>query len=207
MTTFQRNLFITFAIVFVASTILKPYPLSWLLKLVPIALLIHFSWGKVTQTYEKWFIAGLVFSMLGDFFLDYDRVHWFVFGLGAFLFAHLCYIRCLFPLSFHRWPWISLYALFGLIIFLLLRNHLGELFIPVLIYMSVLLVMGISTLLSDKSNPWLLLGGICFVFSDALIGLDKFYLEIPYASIWIMLSYYLAQFSLMKGIFQLKEKT
>jgi alkenylglycerophosphocholine/alkenylglycerophosphoethanolamine hydrolase len=208
MTKLQLNLFLIFACAFIATTFFKPYPLSWALKLFPILVLIHFSWQQLFFTQEtthKLFIAGLIFSGFGDFFLDYDRVNWFVFGLSSFLIAHLFYLFSLKPLVLKRMPIVVLYCLYGLGMFSLIYAGLGELFIPVLIYMTVLLLMGIVTLLSKKSNTWLIIGGISFIISDSLIGLDKFYLEIPYASFWIMITYYFAQFSLVKGMFEQKQ--
>ena len=209
MTKLQLNLFIIFAGVFIASTFFNPYPLSWILKLLPIFVLIHFSWQQLLLTRKsthKLFILGLIFSGLGDFLLDYDRVNWFVFGLGSFLVAHLFYIFSLKPFTLKRVPIIVLYCLYGTGMFSFIYAGLGELFIPVLIYMTVLLLMGIATLLSHKSNTWLIIGGISFILSDSLIGLDKFYLEIPYASFWIMTTYYFAQFSLVKGMFEQKQR-
>ena len=208
MTKSQLNLFLFFASVFIASTFLTPYPFSWVLKFLPILVLLHYSWQQLSLTREsahKLFVAGLAFSALGDFFLDYDRVNWFVFGLGSFLVAHLFYIFSLKPVVLKRVPIILLYCLYGMGMFSLIYSGLGELFIPVLVYMTVLLLMGITTLLSQKSNTWLIIGGISFIVSDSLIGLDKFYYEIPFASFWIMTAYYLAQFSLVKGMFEQRQ--
>jgi uncharacterized membrane protein YhhN len=197
---------------FVLFTFIKPYPFSWLMKVMPIIILLHFSWQNHTDsksTRHMLFIAGLAFSACGDFFLDYDRVNWFVFGLGSFLIAHLFYIFSLKPLRNvniikNLLPIVAVYCLYGISMFSLIFSGLGELFIPVLIYMTVLLVMGIFTLLSTKSNAWLVVGGISFIASDSLLGINKFYQPIPYASVWIMISYYFAQFSLVKGMFEQK---
>ena len=210
MTKLQLNLFIIFAGVFIASTFFESYPLSWMLKLLPIIVLLHFSWTRTCKTEEpghKLFIVGLAFSAFGDFFLGYDPVNWFVMGLGSFLVAHLFYIFSLKPIlpkvaAIKRLPIIALYCLYGVCMFSFIYAGLGELFIPVFVYMTVLLLMGITTLLSQKSNQWLIIGGLSFILSDSLIGLDKFYQEIPYAGAWIMSTYYLAQFSLVKGLFE-----
>jgi len=208
MTKTQQNVFLAFACAFIVSTFFTPFPFSWVLKLLPIVVLIQFSWQQMSLTREsahKLFIVGLVFSALGDFLLDYDRINWFIFGLGSFLVAHLFYIFSLKPFTLKRLPIIGLYCLYGVGMFSLIYGGLGYLFIPVLVYMTVLLLMGITTLLSQKSNTWLIIGGISFIISDSLIGLNKFYLEIPYASFWIMATYYLAQFSLVKGMFEQKQ--
>lgn len=210
MTKLQLNLFLIFACAFVASTFFESYPLSWMLKLLPIIVLLHFSWKRIRVTKEpahKLFIVGLAFSAFGDFYLGYDPVNWFVLGLGSFLVAHLFYIFSLKPILpkaeiIKRLPVIVLYCIYGVGMFSFIYAGLRELFIPVFVYMTVLLLMGITTLLSQKSNKWLIIGGISFILSDSLIGLDKFYHEIPYVSAWIMSTYYLAQFSLVKGLFE-----
>ena len=201
MTKHQGYLFFTFALIFIVSTFLKPYPLSWIIKTLPIVILIAYSLTRIKTIDDKWFVAGLFFSLFGDILLDVDRDKLFVFGLGSFLFAHLCYIRSLLPLTLFRWSNTLTYVLLGVVMFYLLGDKLGELFIPVLVYMVVLLMMGISTLLSKKSNKWLIIGGGCFALSDGLIGLNKFYIDIPNESFWIMLSYYFAQYALVKGMF------
>jgi len=204
----QQNLFLVFASLFIFSTLLPPFPFSWALKLLPIVILLHFTWQQLLLTREnahKIFLLGLVFSAFGDFFLDYDRVNWFIFGLGSFLVAHLFYIFSLMPIALKRVPIILIYCLYGIGMFSFIYGGLAELFIPVLVYMTVLLLMGITTLISKKSNAWLIIGGISFIISDSLIGLNQFYQEIPNASFWIMTCYYFSQFSLVKGMFEQKQ--
>lgn len=210
MTRSHLTLFLIFTSIYLTSIFFQPYPLSWILKLLPIMVLLHFSWERISETKEpshKLFIIGLFFSAFGDFFLGYDHVNWFVFGLGSFLVAHIFYILSLRPFlekvaAIKRLPIVTLYCLYGVSMFSLIYGGLGELFIPVFVYMTVLLVMGVTTLLSQKSNKWLIIGGISFILSDSLIGLDKFYQKIPFASLLIMSTYYLAQFALVKGLFE-----
>ncbi|GHB57567.1 hypothetical protein GCM10008107_03090 [Psychrosphaera saromensis] len=81
-----------------------------------------------------------------------------------------------------------------------MANKLNELFIPVFVYILVLLAMAVGTLLSSKSNKWMVIGGVFFVVSDSLIGLTKFYIEIPQSQLWIMITYYAAQYCLVNGL-------
>jgi len=94
--------------------------------------------------------------------------------------------------------------LYGVIMLALLSDGLGELFIPVIAYMSILLLMALATVFSEKSNAWLVVGGISFVVSDSLIGFDKFYMPIDNVSFAIMITYYFAQFALLKGMLKAK---
>lgn len=202
----QTRLFCFTSLVFILSIFVKPYPMSWLVKLVPMVLLIAIAISQLKDKTDKVFITGLIFSAFGDFFLDYDRLNWFIFGLGSFFIAHVCYLIALKPLEKKKLPFVSLYGVYGIAMFSLIAGGLGELFIPVLAYMSILLIMAIVTLVSKRSNNWLMLGGLSFVFSDSLIGIDKFYQPIPYAPILIMMTYYFAQYALLRGFIASEDK-
>lgn len=200
------RLYLVCAVVFIASTLVKPYAFSWLVKLLPMAILIIYTFIKRDGRNDRLFLIGLLFSACGDFFLDYDRTNWFIFGLASFFIAHVFYLLTLWPLCKEKSRFVLFYIVYGVGIFSLIAGGLGELFVPVLFYMLVLLLMGLATLLSTKSNPWLIAGGILFIFSDSLIGIDKFYLPIAHASVWIMFTYYAAQFSLVKGLICARNK-
>ena len=203
--------FITLAISFILSTLLKPYPFSWAVKMLPIFLLIAITWQHSKQlivqqkpTSVRFFIFGLLLSSCGDFLLDYNQQDWFIFGLAAFFIAHLCYLISLKPFNnvyiADKKPLILItYIGFGALMFMLFINGLAELFIPVLAYMIVLLLMALATVFSHRSNLWLVLGGISFVLSDSLIGFDKFNSAIVQNQLWVMATYYFAQFALVKG--------
>jgi len=193
--------FIFFAVLFIASTFLKPYPFSWLVKIIPMAILIVTTFHLMESKSERLFLMGLVFSTGGDFFLDYDRVNWFVYGLGSFLVAHLFYMLALRPIEQKNSLAVIAYAIYGLIVIYIIFPGLGGLIIPVLAYMTVLMMMGIFTLISTKSNRWLVIGGISFIISDSIIGINQFYTSIPNSHLLVMPTYYFAQFCLVKGMF------
>jgi len=206
-------LFVILAANFALSTLIKPYPLSWAVKLLPMLLLIGVAWQSLKgQSLDgKFFIVGLVFSACGDFILDYDRGNWFIFGLGAFFIAHLFYLASLKPyiktLNQAKFN-IALvaYLIYGALMLTVLADGLGNLFIPVVAYMSILLLMALATVFSEKSNTWLVMGGISFVLSDSLIGFDKFYMPIENVHLAIMVSYYFAQFALLIGFLKAKKQ-
>lgn len=202
----QILLFFSCSLLFIFSIALKPYPFSWLVKLLPIMVLIFVAITQLDCAKKKLIILGLVCSAAGDFFLDYDRVNFFMLGLGAFFIAHLNYLAALYPLKNQKKALTIVYSLYGVAMFSLISGGLGELFVPVLAYMAILLLMAVFTLLSVKSNKWLMLGGLSFVLSDSLIGIDKFYQSIVGAHYLIMLSYYFAQFALLKGFLLAQQK-
>jgi hypothetical protein len=57
-------------------------------------------------------------------------------------------------------------------------------------------------ILASGLNRWGMIGGLCFVFSDTLLGMHRFY-RLPAADLMdllIMLSYLLAEALLVRGV-------
>lgn len=82
---------------------------------------------------------------------------------------------------------------------------LGEMKIPVMVYASVIVVMTITALLrygytSIQSFSLVFGGAIMFMISDSLLAVNKFLNPFAYAGFWIMATYCLAQFLIVKGI-------
>ncbi len=195
-------LFFLLAGIFIFSTYTQTYPLSGLIKISPIIVLAIVSFQKISSGFPKLFIIGLLFSMIGDFILDYDRQGAFIYGLAAFFIAHVFYIS-----SLGRWGfagkqlWIAgLILILSAVAITLIFPNLENLLISVLAYMVILLLMGLSTIFSQKTNSWLIIGGLSFLISDSIIGLDKFYTPIIFSHLLIMLTYYFAQYALVRGL-------
>jgi uncharacterized membrane protein YhhN len=152
---------------------------------------------------QRYVIIALGFSMLGDVILAVDGRQWFVYGLAAFLLGHLAYIKALWPfqpiVKSRLWQLCLGYFCFAAVVMALMAANLGAMFIPVSIYMTVILLMSLSTWHSRLSNPWLIAGGLLFIISDATIGLNRFYTPIPLSGELIMSTYYAAQYALIRG--------
>jgi uncharacterized membrane protein YhhN len=79
---------------------------------------------------------------------------------------------------------------------------LGDLKLPVTIYVGAISLMVLSALHFGNQQPgrlWLVLGASCFMLSDALLAINKFAAPIPLAGFWIMLTYGTAQYGLVRG--------
>jgi len=90
-------------------------------------------------------------------------------------------------------------------LFYFLKDGLGDLFIPVIIYMLVILMMVTTAFLREGSvtkNSYILvfLGAAFFITSDSLLALNKFYNPLPLSGIWIMTTYAIAQFLIVLGL-------
>lgn len=199
-------LFLIFSIIYCTLSFFShSMPLEWAIKILPILLLLLVSIAQFKNAPDgklKLFIIGLLFCMGGDIFLAVDRENLFVFGLGSFLIGHLFYISAMLPITKKNGLGLLGLLIYGVAMMSILIPNLAALFVPVVIYMLVLLLMTAACMTSTKSNIALVAGGISFTISDSLIGIDKFYCEIPHAGLWIMITYYLAQFCLTYGFLQ-----
>jgi len=113
----------------------------------------------------------------------------------------LCYFRGLeIVFSF------VLVYLFGMLS--LLIPSLGDLKFPVGIYAMTISLLLIETLKGCfnwrvQSKYRVQIGAFFFVTSDSILAINKFYTTIPNASFWIMITYLIAQFCIVKGILKM----
>ena len=183
-----------------------------------LILLVYFLSSQVYRSgiMSRLVIAALLFSWIGDVLLMLQgRIQeLFIFGLMAFLAAHVCYIfayrhaRDKKPdkdySAFIRGR--SIFLVFvGLALIYMLYPGLEAMLVPVIVYTIVLIAMGISAVnrrgkTSDKSFIMVYSGALLFILSDAMIGIDKFLNPIFHARLLIMATYISAQFLIVKGI-------
>jgi uncharacterized membrane protein YhhN len=162
----------------------------------------------------KSILSALVFSWIGDILLMWS--HLFVYGLGAFLMAHVCYIigfkiaqrklgtavQVNFVKSFFYNLPIYLAAAF---IYYLIHPNLGSMRIPVIAYMVVIVTM-VATARErfkkcNQSSFWqVFIGAIFFFISDGAIAISRFFNEFAESGILIMGTYAIAQLLIVMGI-------
>lgn len=202
-------LFVALATIYTISSPYAPYPFSPLLKVSPILILLYLASQNLQSKMRLLCISALSFSALGDVLLALEFENSFIAGLSAFLIAHIFYIVILghYVNSSHKPLKLLACALMLLFLFLI-----GNLVLPndstfrtaVLIYMGAITVMCWMGICSGQRGRWIqIVGGVIFAVSDSIIAWDAFRTSVPYASIWIMATYYLAQAMLIYGICQL----
>lgn len=174
----------------------------WLLKSAAALTLIGLSLvraGGGFDAYRRLVVGGLVLSFAGDvlLMLPQDR---FVFGLGAFLLAHVCYIGAFTrDGGFTSSPATAIpLAALGSIVMALLWPALGDLRAPVVMYVVVILTMAWQALERSRTGAhdgawWAAVGAVFFVASDAALGIGRF--RGPYAAspLLVLGAYYVAQ--------------
>ncbi|HMC02367.1 MAG TPA: lysoplasmalogenase [Flavobacteriaceae bacterium] len=164
----------------------------------------------LTSKTKRLMLLALLFSLIGDILLMFvnQSAGFFIFGLIAFLIAHIMYI-----LVFEKTrnkskkPYfiIAILTTYALIIFYFLSAGLGDMLIPVIIYMSVILTMATMAFLrqgsvSNMSYNLVFFGAILFLISDSLLALNKFYSPFSFADISIIFTYGLAQLFIVLGV-------
>ncbi|HYV94758.1 MAG TPA: lysoplasmalogenase [Chitinophagales bacterium] len=187
--------------------------------LMPALMVVFYRLTRRRETAQlKFVFAALAFSWVGDVSLMFQQSNssFFLIGLICFLLAHVAYIiafihdgrslkdrdRSLLA----RKPWIILFFIaYAIVIFFVVRNGLGNMLLPVLVYMSIILLMGMSALnrfgkIYLRSFNEVFCGALLFIMSDSLLAINKFSVAIPSASFLIMLTYVAAQYFIVKGM-------
>ena len=175
----------------------------------PLALLVLMvaAWQSSAGILgRKWLMLALALSLLGDVLLMGEGL--FVPGLVAFLLAHLSYLQ----LFRQDAPWlrcrraVAVCISAAAVIFVGLdQNGLPtELRVPVAAYVLVIATMaaqawGRAKHLYSASSLWVAWGSLSFMLSDTLLAFDKFVSPLPYAGLWVLATYYLAQGLIVRG--------
>lgn len=157
-----------------------------------------------------WYVLGMFFCFVGDVLLMFNGSNFFMFGLSAFLLAHVVYIKV--SSSFLQkdltvkmisssFPFVFFFA----ILMYLIYPNLGEMLFPVVVYGITISTFGAVAFLNYRSkksieNLWLFVGAFFFILSDSLIAVNKFYEPNEIYGVSIMVTYILAQFLICKAM-------
>lgn len=198
-------LFVDAAALATASGALGLSGLHVVFKPLALAILIVFAVTRARTSampgrFALLLIAGLAASLAGDVLLMWPSL--FVPGLVAFLLAHLAYIALfaegvgLFPRPRALAATLAIGAL--MYAFLWWGGLPAGLRIPVGVYVMVIACMaaqalGRAAVLGDACARQVALGACLFMVSDALLATNRFVQPLPVASLWVLASYYAAQ--------------
>jgi len=157
---------------------------------------------------RRWLVPALLLSALGDFFL---AIPWwrsaFVFGLGGFLLAHLCYLGALVPLRGNTSrprvavAGVVIIACVGMLVRFWPKLAADGLTIPVTVYIAVLGAMVCSALIARLPTPWTAVGAVLFAVSDGMIGIGQFVLGSQALELPIWWVYAASQVLITAGFF------
>lgn len=167
-----------------------------------------------TTLLAKSILGALIFSLIGDILLLWD--HLFIYGIGAFLISHVCYIigfkiaqkptESILNVNFIKTFFINLPIYFiAAFVFYMINPNLGVLKIPVIVY--IIVIVSMLTMARERygkcnsASFWqVFIGASLFFISDGLLALNKFYQSIPDANLMIMGTYAIAQLMIVMGV-------
>ncbi len=147
----------------------------------------------------KLLVAGLVLATVGDVGLEFDAT--FLVGMVGFFAMQVCYVIGF--LGMGAWPNVRRrpsvavgYLVFWIGANLALGPRLGDLQVPIAVYSLALCVMAAVAAGVDRRIG---VGGLLFLISDMLIGLDLADLSFPGRGLVVMLTYLAAQYLIATG--------
>ncbi|MEJ8811813.1 lysoplasmalogenase family protein [Variovorax ureilyticus] len=210
--TVAEVLFIDAAALATASGALGLGALHGVFKPLALAVLIGFALTRhrgpeVPGRFVRLLIAGLVASLAGDVLLMWPQ--FFVPGLVCFLLAHLAYIGLfaegvgLFPRPNALAATLGIGA--AMYAFLWWGGLPGGLRIPVGLYVVVIACMaaqaiGRAAVTGDRASLEVAAGACFFMLSDSLLATNRFVLPLPVASLWVLATYYAAQWLIAANV-------
>jgi uncharacterized membrane protein YhhN len=183
------------AIVYVVGLAAHRPDLRLAAKPVPALALAAIVLAARRDAYGAALAAGLVLSAFGDILLEVRGR--FVAGLGTFLCAHVAYTAA-FLRDERRWRGGRAvpFAVWLLAAFAWIRPGLGDMTIPVVVYMCAIgtMLWRVAARVGDHPGATAALtGAILFGLSDTLIAIDRFRAPIPGAPYAIILLYWAGQ--------------
>lgn len=185
---------------------------SLILAFKPLILLsLIYLYIVTVKRRNKWYILALFFCLLGDVLLLYkgEKIY-FITGLISFLTAHILFIKIVLgrikKVSLKKVinTFIPFFIIVGLL-FLVIRNSLGEMQFPVLFYgLIISLFVTVSLIANEQRRSRksinMLAGAIVFMISDSILAINKFYYSAAIFEILVMSTYILAQYLIYRSM-------
>ncbi|HET7899933.1 MAG TPA: lysoplasmalogenase [Candidatus Nanopelagicales bacterium] len=171
--------------------------------LTPVLLALLILWVLLARGRRapRLLLAGMMFAWLGDLALDGPGDLRFILGIALFLVMQVCYsmgfvgLGALGRLRRRIWLPIGAAALWlGLNI--VLGPMLGDMRWPLAVYSAALVTMAT---LSLGVSPRVGTGGVLFLVSDLLIGLDAAGIDVPLRHVLVIGTYAAAQLLIVTG--------
>ena len=197
--------------------------LNFVFKPAATLVVIAHAWrrGAGMARQRRWVLVGLVCSLAGDVALLWPQ-QGFLPGLVSFLMAHLAYLVAFTRstrLAARPLPFVAYALVAGVILWRLWPGVPAALQAPVVAYVVCLAAMAAQAAVvwrcgaqdgaglahggakgdavlahgGAQRDAVLALGGALFMASDTLLAINKFATALPLASLWILATYWGAQ--------------
>lgn len=173
------------------------------------------------KEYQNWILVAFTYSLLGDVLIMGQGINdvFFIGGMVAFFIAQISFI-----VYFHRSAggWLGrntatkvlqvLVILYATGLYLLLLPQLGDFWIVILLYQTIMALMGVVALgrygrVNYEAYMYSVVGAFGLLLANSVFAYTKF---IPFqelnelSSSLITLSYFFAQYMMLKGFIALR---
>ncbi len=215
------NILLVLALVFAALESLALFKglkkLEWVAK--PGVMLCLFVWLYLNtglQGLTLWFGIGILFSLAGDVLLMISLDRMFIFGLVAFLLAHVFYLVGFQNELMEVNAWsvlLSVILAVGAvrvmrrIVSAIRAKGQNRLVVPVIVYSTVITVMLYAAMTTISNPAWstastflVSVGAFLFYISDLILAWNKFVSPIKNGRMLNIGLYHLGQIGLIAGI-------
>lgn len=171
---------------------MSPRPASALRSLFKTASVALLAVTAVLSGAPVLLSLALALCALGDALLSRETDSTFMAGIGAFAAGHLAYIALFlsYPASDtalilgkpgYFWSLVIL----GIVAATLLAPRAGDLKVPVLCYIPIILGMGLTVLAVPEAGAlrWALPAALAFIASDLILATEKFLLPVDHPAL------------------------
>jgi uncharacterized membrane protein YhhN len=185
----------------------------------PAVMICLFVWLYLStglQGVTFWFGMGILFSLAGDVLLMISLDRMFMYGLIAFLFAHLSYLAGFQNelMKLNGWSVILIVILFSSALRTIRRivssmraKGQTRLVYPVIFY-SIVITMVLYAAMTTIINPewktsaslFVSVGAFLFYLSDVILAWNKFVTPVKNGRILNIAAYHLGQIGLIAGV-------
>ncbi|MBE7439635.1 MAG: lysoplasmalogenase [Spirochaetales bacterium] len=176
-------------------------------KALPIWLLAALVWkARLSDAVRRAMTLALICGSMGDILLSLPVAGMFIPGLVAFLIGHILYGYAFFQLRSFSALGVAGSALiigFAVTMGILIAPRLpAGLIAPVLLYIAAIAAMGVQASFK-KGSHLSTAGAVLFLVSDSLIAINRFVEPVMYSTLFIMVTYYPAQYLLSRSVLEI----
>ncbi|WP_425083350.1 lysoplasmalogenase [Ruegeria profundi] len=164
---------------------LSPRPASVLRTVLKTASVAVLALVALLSGGATLLVVALGLCAIGDALLSRESDTTFMAGIGAFAAGHIAYIALFltypgsnFDLILERPGYFWSLLILGIVAATLLAPRAGELKLPVLMYIPIILGMGVAVLSLPETGMlrWALPAALAFIASDLVLATEKFLL-------------------------------
>lgn len=204
----SKSFLLLFALIFILNLLALDVIPDYRLELKPMIVVSLIGYYIVkSRKQANGFILALIFALMGDIFLAFKGVDFFLLGLGSFLIMQVLYGITFLKFKSGTLKSVMIKTLpvivLATVILGALWSGLGDMKLPVTLYTSAITFMVCTALVADirlEFYYYLVAGVLLFLVSDAAIGFAKF--AKPFAGIdyLIISTYMLAQYLIVTSV-------